>query len=93
MKIKLLKIAVLGFAVFFAGVAFGKHKAVTLKDVTRDLDSAENNLNFVQQHLPPGTLVGVQLSMAEQSIQRAKQHLMEYAEQQKDQEPKAENPK
>ena len=93
MKIRLLVITLLGFAFFFAGVSFGKHKAATLKDVNRDLDSAQENLSFVQQHLPPGTLVGVQLSMAEQSIRRAKQHLVEYLEQQKDQEPKAETPK
>ena len=92
MRVKVLGVALLVFVIFFAGVSFGKHKT-TLKDVSRDLDSAEENLSFVQQHLPPGTLVGAQVSMAEQSIRRAKQHLVEYLEQQKDQEPKAENPK
>jgi hypothetical protein len=81
----ILVLALLG--VFAAGAAFGKHRA-TLKDVNRDLDAAEDNLSFVHQRLPAGTDVALQLSMAEQNIRSAKKHLLEYATQEKEGEPK-----
>jgi hypothetical protein len=68
--------------VFGAGLAFGKHE-VTVKDVSRDLDQVQNHIRTAASQMPGGTLVSLQLSMAQQATDRARQHLMEFAEQQR----------
>jgi len=87
MKRKTILILALLLAVFAAGAAFGKHQ-VKLKDVTRDLDSAEDSIELAERQIPQGTLVAVNLSSAKQSIRQAKKHLLEYATQEKEGEAK-----
>lgn len=70
--------------VFGAGVAVGKRHKTTLKDVGFDLTQVEDHIERAQSQIPGGTLVSLQLSMAKQSLNTARQHLSDIAQQQND---------
>jgi hypothetical protein len=77
-----IALALLLALVFAGGLALGKKHHTTLKDVSADLDQVQDHIQRAESQIPPGTLVSLQLSMAKQSLDSARQHLSKYAEQQ-----------
>ena len=62
---------------YFAGILSAKHRPANVRQISRDLQSAQESIALAERQMPAGSLATVQLDMARQRLFSAQQHLAE----------------